>query len=169
MLSSGIRLRACDEIKWKHIITLYDEKNKVLVATKILVYAGDEEEYYSFITPEAYFSLKELMDFRALHGKKITGESWLMRDMWQITDLPTHGGPIRLAYHPKKLTVGAIKNIVYRALRSQQIIKKLNKENGDGNRHEFKMIHGYRKAFKIICENAGMKSINIELLLGHNI
>ena len=92
-----------------------------------------------------------------------------MRDIWQITDLPTHGGLIRLASHPQKLSVGAIKNIVYRALRSQQIIKKLDKENGDGNRHEFKMIHGYRKAFKTICENSGMKSINIELLLGHNI
>jgi len=31
------------------------------------------------------------------------------------------------------------------------------------------MMHGFRKAFKTICENAGMKSINIELLLGHNI
>lgn len=30
-------------------------------------------------------------------------------------------------------------------------------------------MHGFRKAFKTICENAGMKSINIELLLGHNI
>ena len=92
-----------------------------------------------------------------------------MRDIWQITDLPTHGGLIRLASRPQKLSVGAIKNIVYRALRSQQIIKKLDKENGDGCRHEFKMMHGFRKAFKTICENAGMKSINIELLLGHNI
>ena len=30
-------------------------------------------------------------------------------------------------------------------------------------------MHGFRKAFKTICENSGMKSINIELLLGHNI
>ena len=103
------------------------------------------------------------------HGENITGESWLMRDIWQITDLPTHGGQIRLASHPQKLSVGAIKNIVYRALRLQQIIKKLDKENGDGSRHEFKMMHGFRKAFKTICENSGMKSINIELLLGHNI
>ena len=30
-------------------------------------------------------------------------------------------------------------------------------------------MHGFRKAFKTICENAGLRSINIELLLGHNI
>ena len=45
----------------------------------------------------------------------------------------------------------------------------MDKENGDGCRHESKRIHGFRNAFKTICENAGMKSINIELLLPHNI
>jgi integrase len=169
MLSSGIRVGAWNELKWKNVIPMKDEKSENIVAAKLVVYPGDEEEYYTFITPEAWNYLKEWMDFRASHGESISGESWLMRDIWQITDLPTHGGQIRLASHPQKLTVGAIKNIVYRALRSQQIIKKLDKENGDGCRHEFKMMHGFRKAFKTICENSGMKSINIELLLGHNI
>lgn len=169
MLSSGIRVGAWDELKWKNVIPIKDEKTENIIAAKLLVYPGDEEEYYTFITSEAWNYLKEWMDFRSSHGENITGESWIMRDIWQITDLPTHGGQIRLASHPQKLTVGAIKNIVYRALRSQQIIKKLDKENGDGTRHEFKMMHGFRKAFKTICENAGMKSINIELLLGHNI
>ncbi|HSA75297.1 MAG TPA: hypothetical protein VLE21_03835 [Candidatus Nitrosocosmicus sp.] len=109
------------------------------------------------------------MDFRASHGEKIGPDSWLMRDIWQITDLPTHGGQIRLASHPQKLTVGAIKNIVYRALRTQQIIDKLDKVRGEGSRHEFKMMHGFRKAFKTLCEKSGMKSINVELLMGHNI
>jgi integrase len=169
MLSSGIRVGAWDELKWKNVIPIKDEKSENIIAAKLVVYPGDEEEYYTFITLEAWNYVKEWMDFRVSHGENITGESWLMRDIWQITDLPTHGGQIRLASHPQKLTVGAIKNIVYRALRSQQIIKKLDKENGDGTRHEFKMMHGFRKAFKTICENAGMKSINIELLLGHNI
>ena len=168
MLSSGIRLGAWQELRWKNVTPLKD-KNGNLIAAKLLVYPGDEEEYYTFMTPEAYNSLKEWMDFRTSHGENITGESWLMRDIWQITDLPTHGGQVRLASNPQKLTIGAIKNIVYRALRSQQIIKKLDKEKGDSNRHEFKMMHGFRKAFKTICENSGMKSINIEILMGHNI
>lgn len=91
-----------------------------------------------------------------------------MRDIWQVTDLPTHGGQVQLASNPQKLTIGAIKNIVYRAIRSQQIIKNLIKK-GDSNRLELKMMHGFRKAFKTICENSGMKSINIEILIGHNI
>ncbi|HEX2406690.1 MAG TPA: hypothetical protein VHJ38_05715 [Nitrososphaeraceae archaeon] len=169
MLSSGIRVGAWDELKWKHVTPIKDEKGENIIAAKLLVYPGDEEEYYTFVTPEAWNYLKEWMDFRFSHGENISGESWLMRDIWQVTDLPTHGGQIRLAFNPQKLSVDAIKNIIYRALRSQQIIKKLDKENGDGSRHEFKMMHGFRKVFKTICENAGMKSINIELLLGHNI
>lgn len=29
--------------------------------------------------------------------------------------------------------------------------------------------HAFRKGFKSICEQSGMKSINVELLLGHDI
>jgi hypothetical protein len=61
MLSSGIRLGAWDYLKWKHIIPIYrnDDDNNDVKAAKIIVYAGEDEEYFSFITPEAYYSLKE--------------------------------------------------------------------------------------------------------------
>ncbi len=58
-----------------------DEKG-TLVAAKIIVYAGDREEYFSFITPESYNALKEWVDYRFEFGEKITKESWLMKDIW---------------------------------------------------------------------------------------
>jgi hypothetical protein len=57
MASSGIRLGAWESLLWKHIIPITNQ-NGELSAAKIIVYAGDSEEYYSFITPEAYESLK---------------------------------------------------------------------------------------------------------------
>ena len=52
------------------------------------------------------------------------------------------------------------------ALWSQGVRKRL--EPGK-RRHEFQTDHGYRKWFKTQCELAGMKSINIEVLMGHSI
>ncbi|MFL6497832.1 MAG: hypothetical protein ACJ70U_03920 [Nitrososphaera sp.] len=71
MASSGIRIGACEYLRWKHVKPLNDDKGKI-VAAKLVVYAGDREEYYSFITPEAYSSLKDWIDFRASYGEKIT-------------------------------------------------------------------------------------------------
>ena len=86
MASSGIRLGAWDYLLWKHITPITD-KNGEVTAVKIIVYAGDVEEYYTFITPEAYSSLKEWMEFRASYGEQITGDSFLMRDLWQTTNI----------------------------------------------------------------------------------
>ena len=58
MASSGIRLGAWDFLRWKHITPINNAKGDI-VAAKIIVYGGDSEEYFSFITPEAYHALKE--------------------------------------------------------------------------------------------------------------
>ena len=52
-----------------------------IFATKILVYRGDREQYYSFLTPEAYTSVDEWMKYRLECGDKITKESYVMRDI----------------------------------------------------------------------------------------
>ena len=64
MVSSGIRLGAWDYLQWKHVIPIKDDNGQILCA-KLTVYAGDIEEYYAFISPEGYDSLKDWMGFRA--------------------------------------------------------------------------------------------------------
>jgi hypothetical protein len=74
MASSGIRIGAWDYLQWKHVKPTCNYEGEINAA-KLVVYSGDREEYYCFITPEAYISLKEWMDFRASYGEKITGDS----------------------------------------------------------------------------------------------
>jgi hypothetical protein len=86
---------------WKHIIPITNI-NGELTAAKIIVYAGDVEEYYTFVTPEAYSSLKDWMEFRASYGEKITGDSFLMRDLWQTTNIE-YGGKVGTCHASKKV------------------------------------------------------------------
>jgi hypothetical protein len=161
MVSSGIRIGAWDYLRWKHIVPIIENDN--IIAAKIIVYAGDSEEYYSFITAEAYTSLKEWMDFRKSHGESISGESWLMRDIWQTTNLK-YGANFGLATVPQKLDSKGINKLLYRALWSQGLRTKLEKGQ---KRHEFKAAHGFRKFFKTHTEQV-MRPINVEMLMGHS-
>jgi hypothetical protein len=57
------------------------------VAAKLIVYAGELDQYYTFITPEAYDALKDWMEFRSSYDEQVTGTSWLMRDIWQTKNI----------------------------------------------------------------------------------
>lgn len=91
MASSGIRLSAWDYLKWKHIIPIFGDGQ--VISAKIQIYADDEEEYFSFITPEAFNALDEWMKFRKDCGEGVSGESWLMRNLWDVTT-PIIFGPL---------------------------------------------------------------------------
>jgi hypothetical protein len=160
MASSGIRLGAWDYLEWGHILPI--EKNSQIVAAKVIVYAGDEEEYFSFITSEAYNELKKWMDYRKESGEDINNQSWVMRNIWD-----TKRGHFKgLITIPKKLKSSGVKRLIEDAIWAQGLRRKLATGK---RRHEFQADHGFRKRFKTRCEIAGMKSINIETLMGHSI
>jgi len=165
MVASGIRLGAWQYLRWKHVTPIHDIDNQI-IAAKLIVYAGEPEQYFTFMTPEAYISLKEWMDFRISYGEIITGESWLIRDIWRTMSMP-YGTKKGLAKFPKKLSHKSIRVMINRALYKQNIRPALLE---DGVRsHEFKAVHGFRKYFKTVCESGGMKPVNVELLIGHDI
>jgi hypothetical protein len=157
MCSSGIRLGAWDYLRWGNVKPL--ESDSKIVAAKIMVYAGDEEQYNSFISLEAYQELKKWMDYRKESGEKILESSWLMRDLWNVEKYAR--GMVTL---PKKLTSAGIKRLIERALKAQGIRKVLPLGQ---KRHEFQADHGFRKFFKTHAEQT-MKAINVETLMGHS-
>lgn len=159
MASSGIRLGAWDYLRWGHVKPV-EKAGKTF--GKVIVYSGDEEEYFTFITPEAYDELKKWMDYRKTSGEEITEKSWVMRQLWNTKK----GRKFGLVTAPKKLKSGGVKRLVEDALWTQNI---RNKSQINGKRYEFQSNHGFRRWFKTRCEMSGMRSINIEILMGHSI
>jgi hypothetical protein len=104
------------------------------------------------------------MDFRASYGEKITGESWVMRDLWQTTNM-NYGAKWGLATNPKKLRSTAIKRLLDRALWEQGILHTLP---AGVKRHGWKEAHGYRK-FYMSCAEQVMRPINVEVTMGHDL
>ena len=75
MASSGIRLGAWDYLRWGDIRPI--EINGKIVAAKIIVYAGEEDDgYFSFISLEALDKLQNWMKYRESSGEVINDNSW---------------------------------------------------------------------------------------------
>ncbi|HEY6536462.1 MAG TPA: hypothetical protein VIY08_11800 [Candidatus Nitrosocosmicus sp.] len=132
MTSSGIRLGAWDYLKWGHVRPI--EKDGEIIAAKIIVYAEEDEEYFSFISKEAFNTLKEWINYREKSGELIDENSWLMRDLWDTQNARGKG----LITTPEKLASTGIKRLVERAIWAQGLRKKL--ENGK-KRHPYSAIH----------------------------
>lgn len=159
-ISSGIRLDAWDYLKWKDVEPI--ERSGEIIAAKLVIYRGEEEEYYSYLTPEAYTELKAWMDFRATAGENITRESWLMRDLWDSRIAEGRGVPSI----PRRLKSSGVKRLLERALWTQNLRKKLPEGQ---RRHEFSASHSFRKYFHTMCHVSGMRPAVAEMLIGHSL
>jgi len=168
MASCGMRVGAWDYLKWKHITPVMeaDEDKAQVVAAKVVVYTGQNEgkrrQYVTRISAEAYNALQEWKDYRVRHGEVVTGESWVMRDLFQ-TENVRRGANSALATNPRQFRSSGIKSLLNPVLWRHGIRVKPEK------RHEFKATHGYRKFCMSHAETGGMKSINVKMLMGHSI
>lgn len=163
MSSCGMRLGGWENLRWGDIEPIRDGEK--ILAAKITVYRGDIEEYFTFISPEAYEELEAWMNFRASQGEVITEDSWVMRNLWESTAGPNGGrDSAGLATNPIKLQPSGVKRLLERAWWAQGVRKKLESSK---KRHSFKAVHGFRKFFKTAAESQ-MKTLHVEMLLGHD-
>lgn len=113
MASSGIRVGAWDYLRFKHIIP--QEIDGQIVAAKLIVYAGEDDEHFTFITAEAYFELEKWKKYRIDSGEAVNGDSWVMRNIWNTKKGYTRG----LVSVPVKLQSEGVKRLVEDALWTQ--------------------------------------------------
>jgi hypothetical protein len=104
--SCGFRLGAWDYLKWRNIHPI--RRGNQVIAAKVVVYGGDDDEYFSFITPEAYYSINDWMTYRRECAELINEDSWVMRNLWNST-APKGKGSID---HPRNLKSTGVKQLM---------------------------------------------------------
>jgi len=155
--SSGIRVGAWDYLKLGHIKPI--ERIGKVVACRLTVYAGTPDEYITFITPEAYASIRRYLGYREYHGEQMTPNSPLLRHVFNTSK------PIEewngVASKPTALKHSAVKRLI------ERVLWRYGFRTEKKRRHEFAIDHGFRKFFKTRAEQV-MRPINVEWLMGHS-
>jgi integrase len=150
LASTGIRIGALPSIK-------ISDLERIENLYKITVYSGDNEEYFTFCTPECAEEIDSYLDFRTRRGEKITEDSFL----------------IVRKFSPKTRTKG--KSFKDRGLRSllQKTIDNAGLRQIDhDNPHKRKQIpifHGFRKFYTKQLVDSKLNPEIREMLLGHKI
>lgn len=157
MLSCGGRVGLFDYLSYGDIGSIVEDGK--VIAAKIRIYKGSDEEYFSFITPQAYWEVEEYVSFRKDQGEKITPDSPVLRDLFK----PDHLGR-GTSDSPKRFGSNLVRHLVEDALKASGLRRKL--EVGR-RRYEFQPDHGFRKFFNTVCDRH-MKTLYVEFLLGHD-
>lgn len=150
LASTGIRIGALPSIK-------IGDLERIDNMYKITVYSGDNEEYYTFCTPEAAKEIDSYLDFRTRRGEKITQDSYLIvRKFSPVTEVK--GKPFKY---------DALKTTLQNCIDSTGLGKI-----DHGNPHKRKQIpifHGFRKFFTKQLVDSKLNPEIREMLLGHKI
>ena len=117
----------------------------------VLLYAGNIDEYYAFLTPEASKALDEYFEKREQEGEHLTPDSHIFRDQGLLRNNP--------------LTRTGALNLIYRFIKKAGINRtKVNKTS-----YDIHMDHGFRKRFNTILKLQNDVNSNIaEKIMGHS-
>jgi len=167
MITSGMRVSSWNYLKWGDFTPIH--KDDRLIAAKLKVFNTKTKNYYnSYVTPEAYESVKEWMNFRESFGEKIDRDSWIIRNLWQIKS-QRYGNYLGLAKHPKKLSVTGIRVLINDAWKIQGLREERTLKEGEFNfrKYDFKSVHGFRKFFETECQKV-MRELIVSMLMSHD-
>jgi len=153
LISSGSRIGVIDYLRWGHIKPIKVDGQNI---AQVTLYAGEDEEYTSFISPECLDALEQYRKVREKAGEQITDASWVF-----VTE-----------YNQKSFDPKDVRRVDSKIIRNElgELMNRigLRQKNEDG-RYEFMQSHFGRKFFKSRMESAGVKSLSVELMMGHDI
>ncbi|MGI0069737.1 MAG: hypothetical protein ACREAN_05720, partial [Nitrosopumilaceae archaeon] len=149
--SGGFRLEAWNYFTWKDVI-FFKNKNGSYDGAALLVYRGDPESYWTFITPESCHTLE------------------LYKEKWKsdIGNYPKPDDPLLKAVkYPvvHRLNALGVKKRVEKIVRQIGLRPPLEGKK----RHEVPLDHGFRKYFNTMMRRAKVNFADKEDMMGHQV
>jgi len=150
--SGGFRLEAWDYFTWKDLVFFKNDDGSYKGAA-LLIYRGDPESYFTFITPEACKAIE------------------LYRENWKAD--------IGVYPKPDDPLIKSIRYPVIRRLNQKGVRKRIDKIVTDiglrpplppgKRRHEVQLDHGFRKYFNTMLRRAKVDFLDKEDMMGHKV
>lgn len=157
MTSAGLRVGAWDYLNVRDLAPVFIDGK--VVCGKLTVYRGENEEYETFVSLEAYNALNEYLDFRKQNKEKVGPQSPLIRDLWSPADRAAKGE----VHLPKRLKSTGVKRLLEDAWKANPTLR--TREQGQ-KRFEIKATHFGRKYFETCCLRAGLEPWQIKIFRG---
>ena len=146
LASTGCRIGGISELKIKDIVDVEHG------CKMIKVYAGDKEEYTTFLTPEASFAYEQHIKFRRDGGENITPDSYVFATRKDHKKINRHSLYMIMKY--------VVENANVRGIMLSGDLK--------GGRYKTQLMHGFRKRFNTVMKlNSNVNDNAIEKMLGH--
>lgn len=143
LASTGARIGVFD-----HSLSIAHMKKMPKKCNAVLLYAGDIEQYWAFLTPQASKVLNAYHNYRKQNGE-IFGNNTPIFAVKGVT--------------PRPLGWSGARSAIYRTVSKSDIIR--NKQN---SRYDVQIDHGFRKRFNTILKLDNSVNYNIaEKLMGH--
>jgi hypothetical protein len=174
MVSSGMRIGAWDYLRWKDISPVVrDDK---VVAAKVKIYSEDEEEYYTFITPEAFHALDDWMNYRKecgenlneniYYGASATGKTQICFTLCAMAQHEINGKAIYLdtenSFRPERIEAIA----KARGFDSENILKSIHILKAFNSSSQEQIIKKKVRAF-IEKEGKNIKLLVVDSVIAH--
>ncbi len=150
LLSTGIRIGALPGIKVRDMTKL--EPHGVY---RIVIYAGEPEEYIAFTTIECAKAIDAYLAYRGRCGEVLRPETPLIREQFDLV----------AAKHARPIALKTAISLLTRTLEDAGV-RVRGKDKG---RYEVMPFHGLRKYCNTMMAQAGVKQVIKEMLLGHRV
>ncbi len=115
LASSGVRVGAIQSMYLKHL-KKFEIENDGIKTYQILVYAGHEDEYITFCTPEATTAIDSYLLCRTRAGEKLNDQSPLFRTDFYADDL------FKVRNNVRPMKTEAVSKAIMVALRSRLLL-----------------------------------------------